>query len=141
MELNNWKELNNVCINETGCNPYSGVGIGYRKKERVCILRSVDDTSYYDDNLEDINNPEYTLFGQEGDQSLLEKRFNEPLLNYNKTERIFLYRVVKKDKKYQKQKYIWYGEYEIISRREKQHPDKNGNMRKIFILSLRKLIK
>ena len=138
MELNSWKDLSDKCFDETGCRPYSGVGIGYRKKEKICICRSVDDTNYYDDDLNNIDNPEYTLFGQEGDQSLSEKRFNEPLLNRDKTKRIFLYRKVRKDKNTKKEKYIWYGEYEIISQSSKQHPDKNGNMRKIYILSLLK---
>ena len=55
--------------------------------------------------MRDINHPKYTLFGHNGDQDESEKKFNEPLLNTNKTENIYLYRVVTHPVKY----YIWYG--------------------------------
>jgi len=62
-------------------------------------LKSVDDTYYYDDDMSDINNIKYTLFGHNGDQDENEKKFNEPLLNQNKTQNIYLYRVKKNGKK------------------------------------------
>ena len=43
--------------------------------------------------MSDINNVKYTLFGHNGDQYENEKKFNEPLLNINKTQNIYLYRV------------------------------------------------
>ncbi len=45
------------------------------------MLKSVDNTEYYDDDMSDINKPKYTLFGHNGDQNENEKKFNEPLLN------------------------------------------------------------
>ena len=80
-------------INQTGCKPYSGAGINPRIDKKTTILKSVDDTYYYDDDMSDINNIKYTLFGHNGDQNENEKKFNEPLLNPDKTQHIYLYRV------------------------------------------------
>ena len=77
-------------IRETGCKPFSGAGINPRPELKTTLLRSVDDTYYYDDDMNDINNPKYTLFGHNGDQNENEKKFNEPLLNKNKTK-IYIY--------------------------------------------------
>lgn len=90
-------------INETGCKPYSGAGINPRVKKKTTILRSVDDTYFYDDDISDINNVKYTLFVHNGDQDENETKFNEPLLNPDKTHNIYIYRV----KKTTKNKYIW----------------------------------
>ena len=59
---------------QTGCKPYSGAGINPRINKKVTILKSVDNTYFYDDDLSDINNPKYTLFGHNGDQSESEKK-------------------------------------------------------------------
>ncbi len=48
----------------------------------------------------------------------MKKKFNEPLLNKNKTEHIYLYRV----KNGSKTKYLWYGKYEIIGKTKKNLP-------------------
>ena len=80
-------------INQTSCKPYSGAGINPRLKKKTTILKSVDNTYYYNDDLSDINNVKYTLFGHNADQNENEKKFNEPLLNKNKTQHIYLYRV------------------------------------------------
>ena len=85
-------------INKTGCKPYSGAGINPRVKKKTTILRSVDDTYYYDDDMSDINNVKYTLFGHNGDQDENEKKFNEPLLNPDKTHNIYIYRKKKRQK-------------------------------------------
>jgi hypothetical protein len=122
-------------INQTGCKPYSGAGINPRIKKKTTILKSVDNTYYYDDDMSDINNIKYTLFGHNGDQNENEKKFNEPLLNTNKTQNIYLYRVRKNGKKTE---YIWYGKYEIIDKHNKQHIGKDYIMRNIIILSLKK---
>jgi hypothetical protein len=130
-----WKGVDGIkeyIINQTGCNPYSGAGINYRAALKTTILRSVDHTYYYDDDLKDPNIVEYTLFGQEGDQDEDEKRFNEPLLNSNKTQNIYLYRV-KIDE------YVWYGKYKIVDKYEKLHIDKNYNERTIIVLVLNKV--
>jgi hypothetical protein len=123
-------------INQTGCKPYSGAGINPRIKQKTTILRSVDNTYYYDDDLTDINNIEYTLFGHNGDQNENEKKFNEPLLNKNKTQHIYVYRVKKNGKKTE---YVWYGKYEITNKSNKQHIGKDRNIRNIIILSLKKI--
>ena len=120
-------------INQTGCKPYSGAGINPRVQKKTTILRSVDDTYYYDDNMSDINNVKYTLFGHNGDQDENEKKFNEPLLNPDKTHNIYIYRVNQNDKN----KYIWYGKYEIIDKNIKQHIGKDYIMRNIIVLSLK----
>jgi hypothetical protein len=123
-------------INRTGCKPYSGAGINPRIDKKTTILKSVDDTYYYNDDLSDVNNIQYTLFGHNGDQNEDEKQFNEPLLNINKTQHIYLYRVRKNGKTTD---YVWYGKYEIINKKNKQHIGKDYVIRNIIILSLRKL--
>ena len=77
-------------ISETKEIPFSGSGINIRYNSKTAILRSVDDTLYYDDNLSNVEYPKYTLFGHNGDQNENEKRFNEPLLNISKIENIYL---------------------------------------------------
>jgi hypothetical protein len=123
-------------IKVTGCKPYSGAGINPRYDKKTTILKSVDDTPYYDDDMSDINNVIYTLYGHNGDQDENEKKFNEPLLNENKTQHIYLYRVSKNG---QKNEYIWYGKYEIIEKNKKLHPGKNGIIRNIILLSLKRI--
>lgn len=118
---------------ETGCKPFSGAGINPRIKHKTTILRSVDDTYYYDDDLSDINNIHYTLFGHNGDQDENEKKFNEPLLNINKTQNIYVYRFNKK-----KKEYIWYGKYHIIGKNKKIHIGKDKVLRNIIVVSLKK---
>jgi hypothetical protein len=128
--FNNWKDFTDFVYTQIGHKLFSGVGISYRKN-RDCILRSVDNTEYYFDRLKKPDICYYTLFGREGDQSKDEKRFNVPLLK--KSKRIFLYRV-------SRGKYIWYGEYILQkSLYKKQHPDINGNMRKIYLAKLYKI--
>ena len=122
-------------INQTGCKPYSGAGINPRFHNKTTILKSVDDTYYYDDDMSDINNIKYTLFGHNGDQDENEKKFNEPLLNKNKTQNIYLYRVKTNGKK---KEYLWYGKYDIIDKNTKKHIGKDNFMRNIIILSLKK---
>ena len=121
-------------IEQTGCKPYSGAGICYRKKNKVTILRSVEDTYYYDDNLSDENNPIYTLFGHYGDQDEKEAKFNEPFLNEEKTKHIYLY------SKTTSGKYVWYGEYYIKTTSVKNHIGKDRNPRKIVLVHLSKKI-
>tara|TARA_B100000767_G_scaffold150455_1_gene141662 strand:+ start:431 stop:865 length:435 start_codon:yes stop_codon:yes gene_type:complete len=134
-----WSGSNGIerfIFNQTGCKPFSGAGINPRIKQHTTILKSVDDTYYYDDNMNDINNIKYTLFGHNGDQDENEKKFNEPLLNSNKTQNIYLYRV----KKFGKNKeYIWYGKYEIVDKNKKPHIGKDMVMRSIIVLSLKKI--
>jgi hypothetical protein len=71
------------------------------------------------------------LFGRKGDQDENEVKFNEPLLNKDKTQHIYLYRVNKV-----KKEYTWYGKYEIIDKYKKLHIDEDRN---IIILNLKKI--
>lgn len=56
-----WKALEEHIIKTTGCKPFSGAGINPRVNKKTTILRSVDDTDYYDDDLSDLNCIKYTL--------------------------------------------------------------------------------
>lgn len=123
-------------INQTGCKPYSGAGINPRIEKKTTILKSVDDTYYYDDDMSDVNIIKYTLFGHNGDQDENEKRFNEPLLNKNKTKNIYLYRVKTNGKK---KEYLWYGKYDIIDKNKKMHIGKDKIMRNIIVLTLNRV--
>jgi len=120
-------------LEQTGCTPFTGVGIWITRSKKTALLRSVDDTPYYDDDLSDIHTPKYTLFGHNGDQDVAEKRYNEPLLNADKTEHIYLYRVSKNGKK---TVWWWYGKYKIVGRVSKPHPGKDLIMRTIVVLDL-----
>ena len=128
--------LEKFILDQTGCKPFTGAGINYRKTKKTTILKSVDNTYYYDDNLSDPNNVEYTLFGHEGDQTESEAMFNEPLLNPAKTEHIYLYRVSPLKRG---QVYLWYGKYEIVGKTIRTHQGKDYKMRNIIVLCLRKL--
>lgn len=121
-------------INRTGCKPFSGAGINPRISKKTTILKSVDNTYYYEDDLSDIHNVEYTLYGHNGDQDENEKKFNEPLLNKDKTQHIYLYRVCKSVNKYK-----WYGKYTIVNKTIKRHIGKDYSVRKIIVLSLKKI--
>jgi hypothetical protein len=139
----NWngnKGINEFIKKKTGCSPFSGSGINIRINKNTAILRSVDYTYYYDDDLTNINNVEYTLFGHYGDQDQKEKRFNEPFLNPEKVKYIYLYRV-KRDEpgNIKNQEYIWYGKYEIVRKYKKRHIDKDKKIRNIIMVSLRKI--
>ena len=134
-----WKGIDGAeefITQKTGCKPFSGAGINPRSKQKTTILKSVDQTEYYDDDMTDPNIVKYTLFGPSGDQSETEKRFNEPLLNTDKTRHIYLYRVRKIGKR---NEYIWYGKYEIIDKNTKQHIGIDYNMRNIIVLTLKKI--
>lgn len=138
--FSNWNGENgifNYIQNRTHCKAFSGSGINIRANNNTAILRSVDNTYYYDDDLNSENNVQYTLFGHNGDQDIDEKRFNEPLLNKDKIQHIYLYRFIpgKKIKEY-----IWYGKYEIIDRFSKIHIGKDKEERRIIILNLQKIL-
>lgn len=130
MRSTSWKEFAQFIINETGCKPFSGAGINPRPKQFTTLLRSVDDTYYYADDLSDINLVKYTLFGHNGDQDEYEKKMNAPLL---KTKDIYLYRKTGKE-------YIWYGKYKIVDKHSQLHIGKDHNMRTIIVLTLKKLV-
>lgn len=102
----------------------------YRSDKKTCILKSVEGTSYYDDKLDDIEHPQYTLYGQVGDQDE-NHNFNKNLLNSIRTEKIYLFQRTKTQ-------WIWFGRYTIKSKLFKTHPDKENNLRQIIVLQLQK---
>lgn len=120
---------------QTGCKPYSGAGICPRAYNNTTILRSVDDTYYYDDDLSNPEEPKYTLFGHNGNQDENEKKFNKQLLDPLKTKHIFLYRVSKEG---MRKVWYWYGKYYITGKTIKENVGKDYKMRKIVILSLKR---
>jgi len=128
--------IKNYIIEQTGCKPYSGAGINPRIDKKTTILKSVDNTYYYADDLSNMDNIKYTLFGHNGNQKENEKKFNEPLLNKNKTEHIYLYRVSKNGKKTE---YLWYGKYVIDEINNKIHPGMDNTIRTIIVLSLKRI--
>jgi hypothetical protein len=84
-KYNNNNTLSDYIIKYTGCSPYSGCGIKFYRQQRVCVLRSNDNVKYYEDNLSNKDRVLFTLQGKVGNQDENEKKFNEPLLNPNKT--------------------------------------------------------
>ena len=124
-------------MNQTGCKPYSGAGINPRIERKTTLLKSVDDTYYYQDDMSDLDHIKYTLFGHSGNQDEKEKKFNEPLLNKEKTQHIYVYRVKLNGKT---KEYIWYGKYEITDKEIKPHIGKDRQVRNIVVLSLTRLL-
>ena len=49
--FNKWTDLEKFIIQETGCKPFSGAGICPRPNKKTTILKSIDNTYYYDDDL------------------------------------------------------------------------------------------
>lgn len=134
--FNSWPDLKQHCIQMTGCKPFSGAGINYRSENNTCLLRSVDGTDYYNDDLTNPETPHYTCQGKSGDQSETQLRFNEPLLNAEKVKHIYLYRVKKEAGK---QFWIWYGKYTIAEKTTQRHPGEDGLMRNIIVLKLQRV--
>ena len=130
--------INLFMYGKTGCFGKTCVGISLHKKERVALLRSTDNTSYYNDDLSVPEWVEYTLQGCNGDQDEDQKKYNEPLLNATKTEHIYLYRYVKKNGKVKKE-YSWYGKYEIVGQKNKEWPGKDNITRTIIVLLLKRV--
>jgi hypothetical protein len=136
-----WNSLVEYVKSRFGHGLYSGQGITNPKERDHSILRSVDGTSYYKDDLGDWDDVYYTLFGREGDQNPYEKRFNKPLLYENRL--IYLYRVLVYEsgcKKGTGRKWIWYGCYEQVGPLEEIiHPDVHVRMRKIYRIRLKRV--
>ena len=130
-----YSELEAECKMETGCVPYTGCGINYRKKEKTTILKSADGVEFYADDLDGGDILYYTLYGWDGDQDENDK-YNEPLLNPAKTSHIYLYRVMTNNKK---KTWVWYGKCEIVDRFTKTHPGSDLIPRQIIVLALRRI--
>ena len=132
-----YTELEKKIMDDTGCKIYSGTGINNRLERESSILRSVDDTSYYKDDLSNPCNISYTLCGQIGDQDL-NHMLNKTMLDPKKIKNIYLYRKVLENGKCMG--YMWYGKYELDRNNIRQviHPDINGHQRKIYLCTLTK---
>ena len=126
-------------IATTNVKPFASHGIHINAVHKTAILRSVDDTPYYDDDLTSVEHPIYTLFGHNGDQSVDEKRYNKKLLDPNVVEHIYLYRVQSTGTNGKSKRWIWYGKYKIKGRMEKEHRGKDGNPRTIILLQLERI--
>jgi hypothetical protein len=128
-----WRELQDHAMRVTdGRSLYSGQGI-YHFTNGITILKSVDGTHYYDDNLENPEEIIYTLKGQIGNQDIYD-RDNYKLLNEVRT--IYIFRVRGTTQK----EWIWYGEYELHGGlTEKEHPDAAGQPRRIYQVTLRRV--
>jgi hypothetical protein len=127
-----WIDLQAHAMQLTGGKSlYSGQGI-YHFTNGISILKSVDGTPYYDDNLSNPDTILYTLYGREGDQSLSEPKFNWKLLHETRT--LYVFRVTSGTKK----SWLWYGEYTIGCEpiQPKEHIDMNGVLRTIYLLTL-----
>ena len=134
-KFNRYSELEAECKMETGCVPYTGCGINYRKKEKTCIIKSADGVAFYADDLDGGDILYYTLYGWDGDQDENDK-YNEPLLNSAKTSHIYLYRVMTNNKK---KTWVWYGKCEIVGKFTKTHPGSDLIPRQIIVLALKRI--
>lgn len=136
-----WNGLVDYVKSRFGHGLYSGQGITNPKGRDHSVLRSVDGTSYYKDDLTDSDDVCYTLFGREGDQNPDETRYNKPLLRENRS--IYLYRVHVYEsgcKKGMGREWVWYGCYRQVGPLEEMdHPEIRGYMRKIYRLRLEKV--
>jgi len=128
--------LESHILHQTGCKPFSGAGINPRMEKKTTILKSVDHTYYYLDDLSDSQNIQYTLFGHNGNQDEKEPKFNEPLLNKDKTHHIYVYQV-RQNKKHKE--YVWHGKYEIVDKCYKEHIGKDYMPRTVVVLCLQKV--
>lgn len=125
------KDFFNFVRNEIGVNLFNGQGIINRPNGKS-VLRSVDGTIYYADNLTNPASIQYTLFGREGDQDMNEPRFNHPLLS-DPNRQIYVYRRHELNGPV----WTWMGRYRIVGLpRAQLHPDINGQQRIIFIITL-----
>lgn len=129
-----WNSCVAYITNQTSCKPFSGEGITIRNEHKTAILKSVDGTFFYDDDLSDPEHVVYTLYGQEGDQDLSAKG-NKQLVEPDNIKHIFVYRVIPGKPK---NTYMWYGEYTLDKMVSKRHVDKNNTIRLIYRLHLSK---
>jgi len=126
MEFNTFEELSNYVQNTLGVKLRCYIrGLNYFKKDKIMILRSVDNTFYYKDDFTK-ENIEYTLEGKSGNQDL-NSGLNSTLLN--EAENMYLYRKSHK-------KYIWYGEVHILNINDCIHEGEDGIQRIIYVLTL-----
>lgn len=124
-----WKKMNEFIEIKTGVkfNPRSG-GIDYHINGNVALLKSVEGTFYYRDNLSNPNLVHYTLAGQIGDQT--EKRRNKSVLRPGTNIYLFEQNMGG---------YEWYGKYIIVDKYVTRHIGRDENMRNIIIVILRRI--
>ncbi len=129
-----WAEAKRHIAQFTGKGAYPGQGISNYNNGKT-LLRSVDDTYYYLDDLEDHETVKYTLFGKSGNQNKDEARYNWKFLNEERE--IYLYRVSKDGKD---TTWAWYGRYELLPGLEElQHVGEDGVTRKIYRATLQRV--
>jgi hypothetical protein len=127
----NWTKFAATINGKIGFTPNPAPGIFARGDE--VVLKSVDGTSYYDDDVTNRERVIYTGFGREGDQEM--SGVNQKLLE---ATRIWLYRVIPLGK--HKKEYLWYGEYKIAGAPYvRRHPDINGSDRNIYLFNLKRI--
>jgi|UniRef100_A0A6C0BKF9 hypothetical protein len=94
------------------------------------VLRSVDNTPYYADDLHDPQHLIYTCQGIIGDQNL-NNPDNQKLLH---ADQFWVYRVQPRGRH---KTYIWYGRYHRMGDPyPMQHVDDLGQMRQIYLIHL-----
>jgi hypothetical protein len=124
-----WERMRDFIETRTGVkfNTRSG-GIDYRKNGNVAILKSVEGTFYYHDNLSNPNLVHYTLAGKIGDQT--ETRRNKSVLRPGTN--IYLFEQNNRG-------YGWYGKYIIVDKYVTRHIGENRIMRNIIIVVLKRI--
>ena len=124
-----WETMNELIETKTGVkfNTRSGV-IDYRKNGNVAILKSVEGTYYYNDNLSNPDLVHYTLAGKIGDQT--ETRRNKSVLRLGTN----IYLFEKNDRGYS-----WYGKYIIVDKYVTRHIGENRVMRNVIIIILKRI--
>lgn len=123
-----WATIRRHIFDRTHLNPYTGAGIFYRNDNPSTILRSVDNTQYYADDLTNEQLVYYTCQGKSGDQNI-----NDPQNVRLLYSRLYLYR------KQPHRQWIWYGEYTIVEQNTRLHPGEDGILRNIIVLTLQKV--
>ena len=78
IEFNKWNDLVKHSRDKYRLRTFQWLRYLYSEKNNTAVLRSVDNTAFYKDNLENIDCVKYTPPGQENDQDINEPRFNAP---------------------------------------------------------------
>jgi hypothetical protein len=126
-----WSKIKDFITQTKGLTSNPQKGIFFPKGKNTAILKSKDNTSFYDDDLRDAKQVKYTLFGKCGDQDE-DETTNRKLLDSRQTKHVYLYRV-------KPGQWVWYGKYEITGKTSKLHPGEDGIMRTIVVLTLTKI--
>jgi hypothetical protein len=133
MQFERWADAANYIAQQTGRRPFPSKGIIPYTNGNI-LLRSVEPTPYYADDLTQLDRVLYTAEGRVGNQSL---RTCGNLAIQEKGRRIFLLEVTTEGRH---TRWIWHGEYEFRGEiEEMQHPDMHNAMRTIYRFVLHKV--